>query len=290
MTIIDVLKALGIDYKTEGDHHCRPGWAQIKCIWCRTGKWHLGINLRGSYCACWVCGGHRLGDTLAEAATRPIKEILTLTKDLDKGWIPKVVRPKGTLVVPKGLGPLLRAHKCYLIDRGFSPALLQRRYDVQGLGPFAGDLAWRIYIPIYDQTGLQVSWTTRSIDPQVVLRYRNAEPGAEVYPAKDYLFGGHLAGHSVVVHEGPFDAMKVGPGAVATMGVTYTKNQIDCIASYPIRAICLDNEPRAQRRAERLCSELEGLEGETYLVRIGGKDPASAPKKEIIALRKRFLV
>jgi hypothetical protein len=60
--------------------------------------------------------------------------------------------------------------------------------------------------------------------------------------------------------------------------------------SFPVRVVCLDNEPEAQKRAGALAEQLKQLPGETYEVRIeSGKDVAEADPAEVGEPRKRFL-
>jgi DNA primase len=137
-------------------------------------------------------------------------------------------------------------------------------------------------------SGEIVSWTTRSLHNKGV-RYLNARPEEESVSAKDVLFGEEFCGHAVVVVEGSFDAMTIGPGAVAVMGLKVSARQFERICSFPLRVIAFDSEREAQRRASKLSQELKLFPGETYLVELSGKDAASSPKHEIEELRRRFL-
>ena len=86
--------------------------------------------------------------------------------------------------------------------------------------------------------------------------------------------------------EGPFDVWKIGPGAVALMGVFYTQNQLLQIAKYPMRYICLDSEPAAQIVANKLCNDLMAFPGQTKnIILDSGKDPGNASEKELDELK-----
>jgi DNA primase len=137
--------------------------------------------------------------------------------------------------------------------------------------------------------GETVSWTTRAVgtDPR---RYISAAPEQEKVNHKTLLYGEELAGHAIVVVEGPIDAWAIGPGAVAIMGLHTTPEQIHRIGSHPLRAICCDNEMAALHRAERMACVLQQFPGETYIVQLEtGKDPAEAEQGEIDEIRQRFL-
>lgn len=196
----------------------------------------------------------------------------------------------GTLALPTA-GELLPAHRQYLQDeRGFDPDEIQKIWGIQGIGR-TGSLQWRILIPIHDSNGRVVSWTTRTIsnDPNVP-RYISAAPEQESIPHKSILYGAHLTTHSVVVMEGSISAWAVGPGATATCGIGYSIDQLIAISRYPLRAICFDAEPAAQKRAEQLCRDLAPMPGVTENILLeSGKDPAECDKEEILEIRKKFL-
>jgi DNA primase len=102
--------------------------------------------------------------------------------------------------------------------------------------------------------------------------------------------GLHFVRHAVVVVEGYFDAVRIGPGAVPTMGVSFTKAQINLLSKIPVRVVLYDNESVAQRRASELADLLAPYPGETHVATLSGPDPDTSPPEEIQELRHRFLV
>jgi hypothetical protein len=245
------------------------------------------MGIKGFTAHCWVCGKHKLIDTFAELLRLDGRRCRAILAGLDfQQWEKEVGRPlPGGLKRPKGVGPLLPPHERYLRRRGFDPAEVAEVWGVKGIG--AGSrLAWRIYLPVRFN-GEEVSWTTRSISDRGQ-RYISAKPDQEKLPAQSLLFGADLAAHAIVIAEGPFDAMRIGPGAVATFGTNYTKAQLLKMAEFPVRVVVYDNEPLAQQQARKLCCELEAFDGRTYRVNLNAKDPGSAPEEELERLRKRF--
>jgi hypothetical protein len=235
-------------------------------------------------------------DTLAEVTGKPVGWILA---NLDRSGPPqaKVDKPRGVLRVPPQVGPLLPAHRKYLEFRGFDPDEIVETWGVGGIGNFAGNLSWRIYIPIH-QGGKVVSWTTRSIAdmpgwPSIatgsLVRYRNAPDRDSAVSARDVLYGADKARHAVIVVEGQLDAWAIGPGAVAVGGLGASMSQLAQIGRFPLRVICLDNTSEGIDAGEEMARNLEPYAGETVLVQLEtGKDAASASKAEIEELR-RFL-
>ncbi len=285
MKFTEVLSQLNIPYKTEGHHHCRPGWVQIDCPWCGrdTQKWHLGYSLDGHFLNCWRCGPHRPIETLMEITGLPFYQCKKLLSGIEPTETKKE-KPKGKLIIPKGVGKLGRPHLHYICKRGFVPSEIEELWKIKGIG-IAAKLAWRIFIPIIYH-GETVSWTTRSIsDNPKVTRYISAPLKEESIPHKSLLYGEDYAQQTIIVTEGPFDVWRIGPGAVATLGVGYSHAQMLRMSHYPVRVICFDREKTAQIRAKKLCNNLSVFPGETYNIQLSSKDAAGATAKEIKKIR-----
>lgn len=237
-----------------------------------------------------MCGLQDGPKILAQVCRVPIGEILSWWyKDRQQTRYRQEEPHTGLLKPPKGVEPMLPAHRRYLRSRGFDPESLERLWGLQGIGP-GYPLQWRVYIPIYDPFGQQVSWTTRKLTDNG-LRYRSASPDEESVSHKSILYGAHLARQSVVVVEGPADAWAIGPGAVATLGVAYTRLQaIELATRYPMRVVCFDASSDAQQRASELCAMLAPLPGVTERVELEtGSDPGDAHPAELAELRQCYL-
>jgi hypothetical protein len=300
MRLTDLLDELDIEYKRHGEHrHVTAGWLGVECIWCspNTNSFKLGLNERSFAASCWACGRRPLAESLAGLCSRPRSAVASLLGALEReyGGLPE--QHRGTLVLPKGLDELTKLHKQYLYSRGFEDVEgLAALWGLKGIGP-STKLAWRIFIPVVTghagggtaSTTQVETWTTRALSNAASPRYVNAAPSEERSVIKSLLYGEHLAGQCCVVVEGPFDAMKIGPGAVATFGSQYTRAQLLKISRFPVRVICFDSEGPAQAQAARLAHELEVFPGKTWRVQLDAKDPGSASESEISELRKRFL-
>lgn len=287
MSLLENLQDAGINYVSEGEHkHARPGWVQLDCPFCgkNSQKYHLGYSLSGNYFNCWKCGGHHAVPVLAELLDISFKKAEKLWKSTEPiGY--EVEDRRGTLVLPKGIKKLQPAHIKYLKSRGFSKADA-KLWQVQGIG-LAAKLAWRLFIPIHYR-GEVVSWTTRAIGRNVEMRYLSASAEQEAINHKHLLYGEDFVDHAVVCVEGPLDAWKIGPGAVASCGTGFSAQQVLRLSKYPIRVICFDTEVVAQRRAEALADQLAAFPGETYNVVLDAEDAAAASDREIRTLRKNF--
>lgn len=288
-SIADFLRGQGIPFREGGQHkHVRPGWVGVDCPRCGpgSGKFHAGICVDLSRAVCWRCGRLRVFDLLGQLCGLTWYEVRELVQP---GAVPSALPVvRGKVKVPRGLHTLTKPYRQYLKGRGFDPTVIEDLWGVRGTGNI-GRLAWRLWIPIYDPTGQCVSWTTRAIG-ETDARYISASPDEESVNLKTLLYGEHLAEQAVIVVEGPVDVWAIGPGGVAILGLQTTPEQLARIGSHPVRAICCDSEPAAQRRAERIAATVRQYPGETYIVELEtGKDVAAAEPEEIEELKKRFL-
>lgn len=293
MIIQDVLNELNIPFR---DHtqssHVTPGWVGIVCPMpgCgQGGKFGRGINVRKLTTTCWKCGPARLGDVLAAAADKPLRDVMPLVTALAPGLAHQDATARtGRYSPPAGVGPLQPAHRRYLERRGFDPDELVETYKIGGLDGLAS-LKWRLFLPVFAPDGKPGSWTTRAIGRNVEPRYVSARPDQEARSIKTLLAFEHLARHAAVVTEGLFGAMRIGPGGVATMGVVVSPPQLARIARFPVRVICFDSDDAGRKRADRLADDLAPYPGQTFVVTLSGPDPDTSPMDEIAELRERFL-
>lgn len=290
MEIEDFFKQYNVDFRGVGEHHhVTVGWINVDCPDCspRSGKFRLGWNQRYRYFNCWLCGKLPTKETLAELSALSVREVNKLFKDIEADLTDPIRVKRGKLVYPAGIGPLFTPHKDYLRERGFSPGEIESKWHVKGIGHMSPYHAWSIWIPI-EADGDIVSWTLRYIGEHSK-RYHTAEPHQEKVFHKEVLYGEHHCKHSCIVVEGPTDAWKIGPGAVATLGVKYTRAQMLAISRFPKKYVCFDSSKDAQRIANGLCAELSALDKEgyeTHNIQLDSEDPGSASNREIAQLRR----
>ena len=290
MGLIDILERLQIQHRGSGHRHGRQGWVQVDCPRCGrdSGKFHCGINLQNGAANCWQCGPHKLFGLLVDASGKTRADVARLLDGFQR--TPRHQqdddnKPPGKLVLPGGRVDLLDSlqHCDYLSGRGFDPAALVTLWQLEAIKLSGSGLNWRVFIP-FVSGGQVVSWTTRSIGnhPQ---RYISASAAQEAVPHRHLLYGEDYARHAVVVVEGPADVWAVGPGAVATCGLSYTPQQLFRLSEYPVRVICFDSSPAAQARAGALANDLAVFPGETHVVQLDAEDAGAAEEDEIQALR-----
>lgn len=290
MTFEDILDKYNVPHVTAGQHHhATSGWLNFDCPFCspRSGHYRMGYCVSGRFVNCWVCGSKNLVETIVEVSGIERRAAVLLLEGITPPRHQDGAPRRQKLVLPGKLGALLPAHCEYLKARGFNPKEIEKLWGVKGIG-VSSRLSWRIFIPalLRDET---VSWTTRSISDNVKAKYISARVEEEAVSLKQILYGEQYCRHSIIVNEGPLDAWRVGPGAVATCGMGYSRRQLLLISKYPVRVILFDNEPEAQKRARKLVDDLAVFEGETYNVTLDGKDASRSSKRDIIKLRESFL-
>ena len=289
-TVRQILEQLRVRIVEPGESkHVRRGWLGIQhCPFCGSQKTHLGFPEHGTSGNCWLCGRHSLWDLLI-ALGQDRSQAAESLRGLDLGIrAPRKSPATGRYSPPSCIGPLMPNHTAYLRKRRLDPDTAVRLWGARGIG-IAPKLSWRIFLPVV-HLGQEVSWTTRATGKNAVQRYISAAPDQEEIPLKSLLYGEDMARNVVIVVEGPLDAMRVGPGCVATFGLNVSPAQVARIAQFPLRVICMDNDDRAQRVGNQIARDLSVFPGETFLVRLeSGDDPGSADSEEIAELRQRFL-
>jgi len=294
MTIQQILDELSIPYREAGQHrHVSSEWIGIDCPRCSpgSGKFKAGISIEGLHTNCWTCGGLWLPQILVDSSGESWGTVRSLLDGVKSSTGARSGASKllGPIIYPPGLEAPERPHRAYLKDRGFDPKEIVRLWGIQGIGQ-APQLGWSIWIPIQNPAGTTVSWTTRRIGSGEP-RYVNARSDQEQIPMSELLYGENLVtSGSIVVVEGPTDVWRLGPGAVAVMGVGISQEQRRRLASFPHRVICFDNDRAGMMKAKTLASELSVFPGTTEVIELEtGSDVADADRSEVDEIRNLFL-
>ena len=289
MTFEEILEEHNIPTAPDSHRHARSGWIQIECPFCdeRADKFHMGYNKAGKYVNCWQCGPHRLEPTFQLLFGVGWNEAMKLAKGINKERDAIPFKKKGKLKMPSGciMNELEYPHEKYLKHRGFNPDVIKQLWGI-GCTSSISSVPLSIIIPIYHHNEI-VSWTSRYIGKnKQIPRYRAAHATEESFPAKQLLYGAQYARYAAIIVEGPTDVWKVGPGAVATLGLSYTQDQFLAMLRYPTRVICFDNTREAQKVAENLKKDLSVFNGDTYNMVLDSDDPGCATKEEIKTIRR----
>ena len=219
-------------------------------------------------------------------------------------------QPPQEIILPEGLTPIAELPAtdpaaAYLTSRGFDLQYLQQTWDVSfcdwciACRPAA---TRRIVIPVYRPAHL---FAAPGTGQELVLRGWQARlvPGHEVLGGSDakylsaagmqkseLLYGLHLAisaMREIYVVEGPADAWRVGPGAVALFGKDLSQTQKLLLVHHFIgRRIVVMLDQDAQEEARKIQQDLrlareQGSEVLIATLPPGRKDPADCTPEEI---------
>lgn len=246
-----------IDRAKSGKHY-RPGWTNISCTEC-TGHsgYHLGINIKDSYATCHRCGFHPLIKIVIKltglnyrSSTALIKKYSTLSEPFSQRKTKK--KAPSEIIFPSDTGKLTNKAKIYLINRLYNPDKLETIWNLKSTSHI-GFYKHRILAPIYQRQKL-ISYQTRDITGKHPQKYLACFQDEEIIQHQHCIYGlDQAVNRRCIVVEGITDVWRLGPGAVATFGIDFTKQQVRLIATnFDKVFIMFDSEPQAQEKAEEL--------------------------------------
>jgi hypothetical protein len=211
----------------------------------------------------------------------------------------EVQRQKKLKPIPDLRG-LARRHRLYLRGRGFSVQPLVEEWALQGTRHLSGLWSWRVVAPICEASGRLVAYVGRSVRPGFKPKYKVTENEECLVDPKSLLYGVQKAEESrgVVIVEGPADVWRLGPGAVATLGIDWKLAQANLLRRFRRRFILFDSvdksdpseeDLRARRQAEKLANYLSMFPGEVELISGFRTDPGDMTNRTARKVMKRLL-
>lgn len=292
LDVVRLAQDFRIPYLVSGHHHCHEGWVQVHCPFCAGGSsgWHLGFCIESGGCHCWRCGP--LSPSKVLRALLPTEDLRGLfTRYESRGAHHAVTREvvhSTQLRYPPNTDVLAPAHRRYLLDRNFDPDELASTWGLRGTGFEGNEWAWRIIIPILNREGVTVSYTGRAISDKKDPRYLTLENEKSLEDPRSLLYGEQYATEAILIVEGPSDVWRLGPGAVATLGSSWTEEQAARIRRYKTRFIMFDNEIPAQRLAQRLAGAVASAPGTTEIITGLRTDPGDLTATEVTDLKREL--
>lgn len=191
---------------------------------------------------------------------------------------------------PFGTVPLLDLVPCcdYLSHRGFDPVKLAEEWGVMACNMFGESWAWRIVIPVRDETGFVVAYQGRAIG-DVKPKYKFSDNKDCVVDPKHLIYGlDRVPGGDVLIVEGCPLVWKFGPGTVGTFGIDWTVEQANKLRIYDRKYLLFDPEPKAQMKALELAHHLSLFPGETEIISGFPGDLDSLTPEQVADLRKEL--
>lgn len=217
-------KVFGNDYFLNGDEFVS------NCVFCKHHKKKLSINLVDDKWHCWVCG--KKGQSLVPlirliGETSELKEYFEESQKVSLLLDNKKEAEKKAYDIPKlpnefkslsntSKSPYYSSFVNYVKDRGFTfDDILLWKLGYCDEGEYKN----RIIIPSFDEYGDLNFCVGRAIYNSR-LKYKHGEFD------KDIIFNDYMIdwSKSIILTEGPFDAMKAGQNAIPLQGCNISKN------------------------------------------------------------------
>ena len=282
-----ILEDYGIEFWVSGKN-VADGFVNVTCPYCQDRSNHGGFSKNGNVYMCWRCGKHNVVDTLIELTGLKARQIFEL-KDKYNILIDdeeeKIEYYNDTIEVPGS--KLLPQHINYLESRLFDAKYLENKYDLRGT-LYTGDLyAYRVIAPIYYNNRI-VSYQGRDFTRKQNIKYATCKPENEIVHHKKILFNlDNAKNDSVIVVEGIYDVFRFGDDTIATMGTSYTKEQLVMLAKrYKTIYTMFDPEKPAQERAKKLCYDLSLAGIDTVNLFLDDGDPAEQTEETVRLIKK----
>ena len=300
---------------SHGNKHCRQGWRQLCCPLCLGGDsgYHLGYNLEDNFFSCYKCGWHPIHTVISAFLGCSFIEARELERKIFKTYYRKHGEVSASASVGEDLPASASEHRLRKVSIPSSGNIIEMRdpyiylrkrfkwmsevefknmiklYQITATDRSASAYRSRIVFPnIYN--GRVVSFQTRDYTEASRAKYVTAKPEEEIIHHKDFLWGlDRVQTDTVVICEGVMDALTGGDGFLHTHGSKWSDAQSVILRAFKRVYICFDQEPDAQKQADKLAHAIEAYT-KVILVRLrSGKDLNSTTKTEredVIALLK----
>jgi len=301
MKILELYRDYSIPFATDGNKHCRPGWVQIHCPFCKgTNDFHMGYNMDSNYYYCWKHGWSSIPST--------ISKVLAVSEDqakdiiLNYGGSIRHTRKKETdpeaskkeFKFPSGIINLTERHNKYLRERNYDPEKLTKLWGLKATDVISlldgTDYKHRILAPVH-WNGKIVTFQARDITKKHKLKYLACPKIREIIHHKHILYANQELWHSTgIIVEGITDVWRFGPASSATFGIEYKYEQVRVIAkAFKRVAVVFDGgEVQARKKADELVGELVNRNVDAFRINIEG-DPGSMSQAEADYLVKQIL-
>lgn len=282
-----------IPYYTEGKNVTR-GWIEINCPFCSDPSQHCGVNLSSKMFHCWICGAKgvitKLIQELEDCSYQKAEKIISQYQDLSllelKQDILKRYEGDGQILPKESTVELPGIHRQYLVNRGFDPEEICKRYHIKACYN-TGKFKFRLIIPIIMDDKV-VNFTARSV-ADVSPKYKHCPNEKAITPMRSCIYNIDSVLDTVLIVEGPLDVWRIGKGSVALMGIEFTEEQIELLQQKELKkaVVMFDGEPQAIRQATKLAAKLSAFVPIVYVIELPiGKDPDTLDPKTILEIQE----
>jgi DNA primase len=273
-------------------------WIGISCPMCgdSPGKTHGAFSLKYGNYNCWKCGKHPVYKVIAELENCSYREAFELIQKYSN--FPQYEQQNFNHATSLDVAKVAHAqkmkkhHRLYLQKRNFDDSFLEKEYGLLGTD-ILGNYTHRIVAPIL-LNGKEVSFQARTIVNREP-KYLSCAREKEVIHYKHTLYNIDKVKNNIILVEGITSVWRIGPGAVASFGVSITEKQVILLLTKAIQNdsmifVCFDPEPTAQRVARKLVSNIKSIYDKCKNILISDEfdDPAEMPNDDIKVFRKEL--
>ncbi len=289
------LEDQNISYSKEGKN-ISNGWIGINCIFCQDTSNHLGITPNNRI-TCWKCGTK--GDIVTlikeveQCSFKEAVKILDEYQDYTQKKLKQDINIRSNVDIIPSLAKksFPQQYLDFLLRRRFDPTEIIDKYKLKAFPNF-GNFAFRIFIPCLLK-GIVVNYTGMDITGKATSKYKHCPNDEAIIPMKNLLYNIDNSNKRVILVEGTADVWRIGDGAVATMGIQYTRNQIMLLKEKKYQAIFImfDADQQAQEQAKKLKDELaiRNVSPHIEILKLTSGDPDDLDDAYVKQLRKELL-
>lgn len=281
--------------KRLGAYKYRNGWLRVPtCPYCHREQ-KMGINLNTYRTNCFRCGEHPSPaqmvmdieglDTYSELITflrnGDFTE-LTFTEDkVELSEAKPVYLPEGFKLITQGTSTLANSFRKYVIKRGFNPNELARH----GVGYCTkGEYFGYLIIPFYTEGSLRY-WNARLVIGSGP-RYNNPPKDITGLGKEFLIYNSDALGlyNQVFICEGAINALTMGENAIATMGKSISRYQVNELIKAQAKRYIILLDPDAKDKAIDLALKLVNFKSVKVVYLPEGKDCNDIQRKEVMKL------
>jgi DNA primase len=283
--VVSYLQSRNVRVDTSGKN-IAGGWIGINCLFCIDPSNHLGINLQSKAFSCFKCGETGSAVKLIQTieGIQDVGEALSIMKKFGGGFYsPEERQYQSKVKLPIGASKKLdECHISFLENRRFPKEVIDK-YDLYGVGPI-GDFKYRVIIPIY-MNNRMLGFVGRDVTGYAQIPYLNSSPESSIKDVKHCLYNmDNVLRKTVVIVEGIFDAWRIGDGAVATLGVKYTHEQLLLLRGMKKAFVLFDAD--AITMAHSLAHDLSSIVPNVEVLELETGDPDDLSDEDVKSLRK----
>jgi DNA primase len=286
---VSFFRDFNITYYTQSKN-ASQGWYSLRCPFHGDHADHMGFNPQSGALSCWICGKKSPIDYIKAVLGIPKSEAFNLYRKYlsrSKSALGKTRKKASgnSIVLPNN--PFTKAEQKYLDKRGINDSH-KEIYDIRS-GGLSDPWAYRIIFPIFSN-GTIVSATGRGISKDMEPKYWTLPLDREIIHHKHIFYGLDLADKIAVVVEGPVDAVKGGPGFIASFGVNMSDEQLCTLLLFENVIFLKDNDAAGEKFTEQAykLASLGAENVEVVTMDKNFKDVGEMDEKSVNDLRKEL--